>query len=144
MTLHGPNEVSARYQYPFQNPRDKKLSDKVMQCFSKYDGQYVTAAIVWHELHYGCALLPDSKRKTQLQAYLLTLQYSGLIILPYEQAAAEWFAYHRAVLKEHGKTAAYADGEIAAIAAVNNLTLVTRNTDDFSAYNNLLLDNWFE
>ncbi len=64
--------------------------------------------------------------------------------MPYEQAEAEWFAYQRAVLKEQGKTAAYADGEIAAIAAVNNLTLVTRNTDDFSVYNNLSLDNWFE
>jgi len=125
-------------------PARQKPNDKVMQCFSEYDGQYVTAAIVWHELQYGCALLPDFKRKAQLQAYLSTLQDSGLIILPYEQAEAEWFAYQRAVLKEQGKTAAYADGEIAAIAAVNNLTLVTRNTDDFSAYNNLSLDNWFE
>jgi len=115
-----------------------------MQCFSEYDGQYVTAAIVWHELQYGCALLPDSKRKTQLQAYLLTLQDSGLISLRYEQAAAEWFACQRAVLKEQGKTAAYADGKIAAISAVNNLTLVTRNTDDFNVYHDLLLDNWFE
>ena len=125
-------------------PARLKPNDKVMQYFSEYDGQYVTAAIVWYELQYGCVLLPGSKRKAQLQLYLLTLQDSGLIILPYEQTAAEWFACHRAVLKEHGKTAAYADGEIAAIAAVNNLTLVTRNTDDFSAYNNLLLDNWFK
>jgi len=44
---------------------------------------------------------------------------------------------HRAVLKEQGKTAACADGEISAIAAVNNLTLVTRNTEDFNAYKNL-------
>ncbi len=39
---------------------------------------------------------------------------------------------------------AYADGEIAAIAAANNLTLVTRNIDDFSEFKNLELDNWFE
>jgi len=58
-----------------------------MQCFSEYDGQYVTAAVVWHELQYGCALLPNSKRKTQLQAYLLTLQGNGLLILPYDQGA---------------------------------------------------------
>jgi tRNA(fMet)-specific endonuclease VapC len=89
-------------------------------------------------------LLPGSKRKSQLQTYLLTLQNSGLTILPYDQVAAEWFAIHRALLKKHGKMAAYADGEIAAIAAVNNLTLVTRNTDDFYSYNNLVLDNWFE
>ncbi len=125
-------------------PARQKPSAKVMQCFAEHDGQYVTAAIVWHELQYGCALLPHSKRKNQLQAYLSTLQDSGLIILPYEQTAAEWFACQRAVLKGQGKTAAYADGEIAAIAAVNNLTLVTRKTDDFSVYNDLLLDNWFD
>jgi len=125
-------------------PVRQQPNDKVMQRFLEYDGQYVTAAIVWHELQYGCALLPDSKRKSQLQTYLLTLQNSGLIILPYDQVAAEWFATHRALLKKQGKMAAYADGEIAAIAAVNNLTLVTRNTDDFQGYNNLMLDNWFE
>jgi len=72
-------------------PARKNPSDKVMQCFSEYDGQYVTVAIVWHELQYGCALLLDSKRKTQLQTYLLTLQDSGLIILPFDQVTAEWF-----------------------------------------------------
>lgn len=125
-------------------PVRQQPNEKVMQRFLEYDGQYVSAAIVWHELQYGCELLADSKRKSKLQTYLLTLQNNGLTILPYDQVAAEWFASHRALLKKQGKMAAYADGEIAAIAAVNNLTLVTRNTDDFQGYNNLMLDNWFE
>ena len=124
-------------------PARQQPNVKVMQCFSEYDGQYVTAAIVWHELQYGCALLPDSKRKQQLQDYLSTLLDNGLIILPYDQIAAEWFAENRAILKMQGKTMAYADGEIAAIAAVNKLILVTRNTNDFQNYKNLALDNWF-
>lgn len=93
---------------------------------------------------YGRELLAKSKRKTELQSYLLTLQNSGLIILPYDHKAAEWYAKQRAVLKEQGKIPAYADGEIAAIAAVNNLTLVTRNTDDFSDFKKLELSNWFD
>ena len=125
-------------------PARKNPNGKVMQSFSKYDGQYVTAAIVWHELQYGCALLPNSKRKVQLQTYLLTLQDNGLIILPYDQSAAEWFAENRALLKVQGKTMTYADGEIAAIAAVNKLTLITRNTGDFQNYTELVLDNWFD
>ena len=124
-------------------PARKNPNAKVMQAFSKYDGQYVTAAIVWHELQYGCALLANSKRKTQLQTYLLTLQDNGLIILPYDQSAAEWFAENRALLKSQGKSMTYADGEIAAIAEVNKLTLVTRNTGDFQSYTGLALDNWF-
>ncbi len=125
-------------------PARKKPNIKVMQHFAQYDGQYVTAAIVWHELQYGCELLAESKRKTELQSYLLTLQNGGLIILPYEQLAAEWYAKQRAILKAQGKISAYADGEIASIAAVNNLILVTRNTGDFSDFKNLELDNWFE
>ena len=125
-------------------PARKQPNSNVMQRLAQYDGQYVTAAVVWHELHYGCELLAESKRKTELQSYLLTLQDGGLIILPYDQLAAEWYAKQRAVLKAQGKMPAYADGEIAAIAAVNNLTLVTRNTDDFSDFKNLELDNWFE
>ncbi len=125
-------------------PTRLKPNAKVMQRFAQYDGQYSTAAIVWHELIYGCALLPNSNRKTQLQSYLSTLLNNGLVILPYEQSAAEWFAQKRAVLKAQGKAVAYADGEIAAVTAVNNLILVTRNIDDFHSYENLLLDNWFE
>jgi tRNA(fMet)-specific endonuclease VapC len=48
------------------------------------------------------------------------------------------------ILKACGKTAAYIDGEIAAVAAVNNLTLVTRNTDDFQFFDGLVIENWFE
>jgi tRNA(fMet)-specific endonuclease VapC len=125
-------------------PARLKSSAKVMQRLAQYDGQFATAAIVWHELIYGCALLPDSKRKNQLQSYLSMLLDNGLMILPYEQTAAEWFAQQRAILKAQGKTAAYADGEIAAVAAANNLILVTRNIDDFQIYENLMLDNWFE
>lgn len=35
------------------------------------------------------------------------------------------------------------DGQIAAIAVVNNLTLVTRNTDDFVDFAGLTVENWF-
>ncbi len=124
-------------------PARKRPNSNVMRRLAQYDGQYVTAAIVWHELQYGCELLAESKRKTELQSYLLTLQDGGLIIIPYDSLAAEWYAKQRAVLKAQGQTPAYADGEIAAIAAVNNLILVTRNTDDFSEFKNLELENWF-
>lgn len=125
-------------------PARLKPNGKVMQNFAKYDGQYATSSIVWHELNYGCQLLADSRRKFQLQSYLSMLIDNGLVILPYDQRAAEWFATQRAQLKNQGKTPAYADGEIAAIAAVNKLSLVTRNTQDFSCYPTLNLANWFE
>jgi tRNA(fMet)-specific endonuclease VapC len=125
-------------------PARLKPDDTVLNHFANYDGEYATAAIVWHELVYGCELLAASKRKKQLQSYLEMLLLNGLIILPYDQAAANWYAVERARLQRQGKTCAYADGEIAAIAVTQKLTLVTRNTQDFENFQNLALQNWFE
>jgi len=44
-------------------PARLKPADIVLQRFATHDGDYATAAIVWHELVYGCELLPASKRK---------------------------------------------------------------------------------
>lgn len=125
-------------------PARLKPDDNVLQQLADHDGEYATAAIVWHELVYGCELLAVSKRKKQLQSYLAMLLANGLIVLPYDQAAADWYAKERARLQRQGKTCAYADGEIAAIAVSQNLTLVTRNTKDFDSFQNLALENWFE
>lgn len=125
-------------------PARLKPDDTVLQRFAEYDGEYATAAIVWHELVYGCELLAASKRKTQLQSYLTMLLANGLTVLPFDQAAADWYAKERAELKRQGQTCAYADGEIAAIAATQQLILVTRNTQDFVSFQQLTLQNWFE
>jgi len=125
-------------------PARLKPDDKVLQQLADHDGEYATAAIVWHELVYGCELLAASKRKKQLQSYLAMLLTNGLIILPFDQAAADWYGKERARLQRQGQTCAYVDGEIAAIAVSQNLTLVTRNTKDFDSFQNLALENWFE
>ena len=125
-------------------PARLKPNDNVLQQLADRDGEYATAAIVWHELVYGCELLTASKRKKQLQSYLEMLLVNGLIILPFDQAAADWYAKERARLQRQGKTCAYADGEIAAIAATQHLILVTRNTQNFENFQNVALQNWFE
>ncbi|MDO9167623.1 MAG: type II toxin-antitoxin system VapC family toxin [Methylobacter sp.] len=125
-------------------PARLKPDDNVLEQLANHDGKYATASIVWHELVYGCELLTASKRKKQLQSYLAMLLVNGLSILPYDQAAADWYAKERARLKRQGKTCAYADGEIAAIAVSQNLTLVTRNIKDFDSFQDLSLQNWFE
>lgn len=38
----------------------------------------------------------------------------------------------------------FVDGQIAAIAYVNDLILVTRNTEDFSNFSDLKLENWHD
>ena len=125
-------------------PARLKPDDNVLRQLADHDGEYATAAIVWHELVYGCELLAVSKRKKQLQSYLAMLLANGLTVLPYDQSAADWYAKERARLQHQGLTCAYADGEIAAIAVSQNLTLVTRNTKDFNSFQNLAVENWFD
>lgn len=115
----------------------------VMQKLAQHAGQYCTCATVWHELQYGIKRMVDSKRKQSLQAYLIALEQSALPILPYEQVGSIWFAKERARLAAQGIVATYADGEIAAVAKVNQLILVTRNQGDFSYYQEIELENWF-
>jgi tRNA(fMet)-specific endonuclease VapC len=123
-------------------PVKKQPNQYVIEALSKHVGLYCTCVTVWHELIYGIALLDPSKKKDSLNAYLESLIRGGLTILSYEQAA-RWFAQERARLSRVGVTVPMADGEIASISAINNLTLVTRNVGDFKHYEGLALENWF-
>lgn len=100
------------------------------------------AAPVLHELRYGLLRLPDGKRKRKLTAYMQQV-VATLPVLSYDREAAQWHAEERARLVGQGRTPSFVDSQIAAIAAVNGLTLVTRNTADFADFAELRLDNWF-
>lgn len=102
-----------------------------------------TAAVVMHELLYGCYRLPVSRRRTALERYLTGLLSSSMPVLDYTIKAANWHAHERARLSQVGQTPPYVDGQIAAIAAVNQLVLVTRNVTDFENFQDLQLENWF-
>ncbi|HEY9889988.1 MAG TPA: type II toxin-antitoxin system VapC family toxin [Candidatus Obscuribacterales bacterium] len=102
-----------------------------------------TATVVMHELLYGCYRLPVSRRRVALERYLKGLLSSSMPVFDYTTAAADWHAAERARLTQQGRTPPYADGQIAAIAAVNHLTLVTRNVTDFADFQDLHLANWF-
>ena len=88
--------------------------------------------------------MPESKRRIIIETYLQEEVKARLPILPYTQEAAEWFAVERARLIPLGLTPFYADGQIAAIAAVNNLILVTRNIFDYQNFMGLTIENWFD
>ncbi len=111
---------------------------------NQYSDQIAISAVSWHELWYGTNLLPTSRKRQLLESYLNRLLTSQLPILPYTQGAAQWFAIERSRLAKIGRTPAYADGQIASIATVNDLILVTRNTSDFIHFDGLTLENWFD
>lgn len=116
---------------------------RVMAHLHRYGDRIATSAVSWHELHHGLALMPPSRKRTAVAAFLESLSRAELPVLPYAAEAAEWHARERARLAAAGRTAPFVGGQIAAIAHVNGLVLVTRNTSDFRHFSGLKLQNWF-
>jgi tRNA(fMet)-specific endonuclease VapC len=115
----------------------------VLTRLRKAADQVGTSAITWHELHHGLALLAPSRKRDAIAAYLESLKQAELVILPYSAEAAEWHATERARLAAKGLTPPFVDGQIAAIAHANKLTLITRNLTDFKHFTGLKVQNWF-
>lgn len=101
-----------------------------------------TAAPVWHELEYGLARLPRGRRRTALERFFGELE-GALSVLPYDREAAGWHARERARLSKRGAMPAFVDGQIAAVAAVRGLVVVTRNVRDFELFGGLHVESWF-
>lgn len=123
-------------------PTKPKPDERIIRRLREHAGHLHTSATVWHELVFGVRRLPESKRRAALRDYLDRLASSELKMLPYDQRAAEWHARERARLQALGLTPPFADSQIAAVAAVNELTLVTHNTMDFDAFSGLRVVDW--
>ncbi len=115
----------------------------LLRALQAHAGALVTAAPVWHELTYGCDLLPASRRKTVIDRYLREVVAATLPVLPYDHAAARWHAAERARIEKRGKPPSFVGGQIAAIAAVNGAVLVTRDLTGYQGFSDLLLEDWF-
>ncbi len=115
---------------------------RVLDAIERHDGEVATCAIVWHELQFGVARLSPSRKRRALEVYLEDAIHGALPILPYDQAAATWHAWERARLSKRGRPPSAADGQIAAIARVNGLVLVTANTRDFRRFDGLSIEDW--
>ena len=99
-------------------------------------------APVWHELRFGCARLPPSRRRDTFERYLEDVVLASFSVLDYDREAAEWHARQRARLVAAGQTPTFVDGQIAAIAGVNDLIVVTSNTRDFQDFQGLRVEHW--
>ena len=115
----------------------------VLDYLHRHSREIATATVVWHELGFGAERLPPGRRRDTVKRYLHEVAAAHLLILPHDQEAATWHARERAWLVAAGQTPAFADGQIAAIAAVNSLTLVTRNLRDFQPFRGFRVTNWF-
>jgi len=63
-------------------------------------------------------------------------------VLAYDEQAAEWHARERARLESKGRPVSFRDSQIAAVAVVHGLTLVTANVSHFEPLSGLEIENW--
>ena len=123
-------------------PIAKKPNAQILEGLNRRGAECAIAAPVWHELTYGCRRLPKGKRRAALETYLRDVVRGSFPNLPYDEAAAEWHGEERARLETLGRPAPFVDGQIASIAHVHGLVLVTTNEHDFVRFNGLKVENW--
>ena len=125
-------------------PLRQQPSPKVLARLQRHSAEIAIPALVWHELWFGCQRLPPSARRAAIEAYLNDVVAVTMPILPYDEHAAEWHAGERARLAALGQTPPFVDGQIAAVAHVNELSLVTLNAPDYRGFAALRITNWGE
>lgn len=118
-------------------------NSNVIEMLRQHENEIATATVVYHELLFGWYRLPESKKRQTIEKYLQEVVEPNIPLLPYNTNAAKWHARERARLVTIGKTPSFADGQIAAIAQVNGLIVVTNNVADYADFIELQVENWF-
>jgi predicted nucleic acid-binding protein len=98
------------------------------------------SVITWQELVSGAARLPRGRRRAALERYHALVR-SAFPMLAFDEAAATWAGREDARLAKQGITVSCEDLQIAAIAAVGGLTLVSADTA-FRRFGDLTIVNW--
>jgi len=115
----------------------------VMANLARYERELAMPAPVWHELRFGWLRMPAGQRRDAIGRFVQDVA-GQLPVLAYDAQAARIHAELRAQREQLGQTLPFVDGQIAAIAIAQGLTLVTRNTRDFTGLAGLRLVDWFE
>lgn len=117
----------------------KGLGNVAKNLFEKSPQEIFIPAIVIYELEVGIAKSNDSKKREEQLAKLL----SCVQIIDFSVNEAKASAKIRAELEKNGTPIGPIDTLIAGCAKANNLTLITRNIDEFKRVDGILVQNWF-
>jgi predicted nucleic acid-binding protein len=96
------------------------------------------------EIRKGVALLPQSRRRTQLEGWLeveLNTRFAGRV-LPVDAVIADRWGQLTAEAKKRGKTLTVVATLLAATALHHNLTIVSRNLKHFDGTPVPVLNPW--
>jgi len=123
----------------------ERTSPKVAAFLESIDKNSVCLSVMtMGEISKGIASLPPSRRRQELEQWFETdvrPRFAGRI-LPVTLGIAEQWAALAAAAKQRGTPLSVVDGLIAATAIEHDLTLVTRNTKDFTGFGLRLINPW--
>lgn len=96
------------------------------------------SAVTTAEMYSGAARSDHPERSRERQEDF----FEQFLILPFDEEAAEVYGQIDGFLKRSGVRIGPMDTQIAAIALVHNLTVVTHNTRHFSRVPELAIEDW--
>ena len=102
--------------------------------------QIVLPSVVLFEIEYG--VLRSTKPEVQQRGMDAAL--AAYRVMPLDAKSAKFAARVKYALEVAGTPIGHGDQLIAGIALANDLTLITRNTREFSRVPGLRLENWFD
>ncbi len=116
-------------------------TERVRQRFQRVSlGEVAVSSVTLSELLYGV----EKSRKREQNRAALRKFLLPLVVLPYEQEAAEHYGRLRRHLERQGTRIGAMDTMIAAHALALELTVVTNNTDEFQRVPRLRVEDWSE
>ena len=103
-----------------------------------------TTTISEAELRYGIEILPRGKRRGILETGIEKMFTNGFTnrILPFGREAACAYATIAAIRRSTGRPVSQADCQIAAIALIQKMAVVTRNAPDFNGIGIKVVNPW--
>lgn len=138
MTLHLVLDTAVVAEPAMREPDGaivKRIKKRATQCG--------IPAPVWAELLMALeSLATTDARRPVFDRYLHDVVRPSFPILPYDDAAASWYAREAARRKRAGQPRSAVAAQIAAIAVTQGLTLVTLRPKDYAGYRGLRVESW--
>lgn len=118
---------------------------QVVRWLENLTGDVAVTAVTVGKLLAGVQRLPDGRRKWDLRSGIDTVLRSyrnSRAILPFDAAAAEYYATILSARESAGSPIGTADAQIASICRANSAICATRNTRDFAGTGVELINPW--
>ncbi|MBD9375386.1 type II toxin-antitoxin system VapC family toxin [Rhizobium sp. ARZ01] len=103
-----------------------------------------TTTVTEAEILYGLRLLPESRRRRDLEVAILPIFAQDLAgrVLPFDREAAEIYALVATKRRKSGHPISQFDAQIAAIAISRGAALASRNVADFEGIGLTVINPW--